>query len=60
MSDDILQRDHRSIRGKILYTSKKPDRMDQERGRENFSTSTYTATAHVPSPRIAKLTIDPA
>ena len=27
---------HKSIRGKILYTSKKPDRMDQERGREYF------------------------
>jgi hypothetical protein len=33
---DILQRDHRSIRGTIRYTSKKPDRMDQERGREYF------------------------
>ena len=36
MSDDILQRDHKSYRGKILYTSKKPERMDQERGREYF------------------------
>jgi len=27
---------HSTIRGKILYTSKKPDRMDQERGREYF------------------------
>ena len=33
---DILQRDHRSLRGTIRYTSKKPDRMDQERGREYF------------------------
>ncbi len=33
---DILQRDHRSIRGVIIYTSKKPERMDQERGREYF------------------------
>ena len=28
---------HSTIRGKILYTSKKPDRMDAERGREYFS-----------------------
>jgi hypothetical protein len=28
---------HRTIRGKILYTSKKPERMDQERGREYFT-----------------------
>jgi len=27
---------HKTLRGKILYTSKKPDRMDQERGREYF------------------------
>ena len=34
--NDILQRDHRSIRGTIRYTSKKPERMDEERGREYF------------------------
>ncbi len=28
---------HKTISGKILYTSKKPERMDQERGREYFS-----------------------
>ncbi len=28
---------HNSIRGSILYSSKKPERMDQERGREYFS-----------------------
>jgi hypothetical protein len=28
---------HRTIRGTILYTSKKPERMDQERGREYFT-----------------------
>ena len=28
---------HSTIRGKILYTSKKPDRMDEERGREYFT-----------------------
>ena len=28
---------HSTIRGKILYTSKRPDRMDEERGREYFS-----------------------
>jgi hypothetical protein len=27
---------HRTIRGTILYTSKKPERLDQERGREHF------------------------
>jgi len=36
MSSSILQRDHRNIRGTILYTSKKPERLDQERGREYF------------------------
>jgi hypothetical protein len=34
--NEILQRDHRSIRGTIRYTSKKPERMDEERGREYF------------------------
>ena len=33
---EILQRDHRSIRGTIQYTSNKPDRKGQERGREFF------------------------
>jgi hypothetical protein len=28
---------HKTIRGTILYTSKKPDRLDQERGREYFT-----------------------
>ena len=28
---------HSTIRGKILYTSKKPERMDEERGREFFT-----------------------
>ena len=28
---------YRTIRGKILYTSKKPERLDQERGREYFT-----------------------
>jgi DNA primase catalytic subunit len=28
---------HRSIRGRIRYTSKKPERMDHERGREWFA-----------------------
>ncbi|MDR7101187.1 hypothetical protein [Croceicoccus sp. BE223] len=30
---------HRSIRGQIRYTSKKPERLDQERGREWFAFS---------------------
>lgn len=40
--DDILQRDHRSVRGTIRYTSKKPDRMDQERGREYFMINVHS------------------
>jgi hypothetical protein len=32
----ILQRDHRSVRGMIRYTSNKPERQGQERGRESF------------------------
>jgi hypothetical protein len=32
----ILQRDHRILRGRIAYTSDKPDRKGQERGRETF------------------------
>lgn len=31
---------HRTIRGTIQYTSKKPERMDQERGREFFNITT--------------------
>lgn len=31
---------HKTIRGKILYTSKKPERMNEERGREYFSLTT--------------------
>lgn len=47
----ILQRDHRSVMGKVLYTSKKPERMNQERGREYFridvhADGTRTCTAH--------------
>jgi hypothetical protein len=36
MTSSILQRDHRSVRGTIRYTSSKPDRLGQERGREYF------------------------
>ena len=51
MSQPILQRDHRNVRGTVLYTSKKPERMNQERGREYFWISTHadgsrTCTAH--------------
>ena len=28
---------HRSVRGKILYTSKKPEIMDKQRGVETFA-----------------------
>ena len=34
---DYLQRDHKIIRGRIAYTSDKPDRKGQERGRETFT-----------------------
>jgi hypothetical protein len=33
---NILQRDHRSVRGTIAYTSNKPERLGRERGREYF------------------------
>jgi len=33
---------HRTLRGRILYTSKKPDRVGQERGRENFVITKHT------------------
>ena len=33
---------HRTIRGKILYTSKNPERMGQERGRESFIITVHT------------------
>ena len=51
MDKGILQRDHRNIRGKILYTSNKPDRLGQERGREYFVISVHgdgarTVSAH--------------
>lgn len=47
----ILQRDHRSVRGTIRYTSNKPDRLGQERGREYFMIDTHgdgsrSCTAH--------------
>ena len=47
----ILQRDHRSVMGKILYTSKKPERLNRERGREYFrmdvhADGTRSCTAH--------------
>ena len=41
MSDSILQRDHLNTRGKILYTSNKPERLGQERGREYFVISVH-------------------
>ena len=39
---EILQRDHRSIRGTIAYTSKKPGREGQERGREYFMINVHS------------------
>ncbi len=38
----ILQRDHKSVMGRIKYLSKKPDRMNQERGREYFRIDVHT------------------
>ena len=40
--NDILQRDHRSVRGTISYTSNKPEREGQERGREYFMINTHS------------------
>jgi hypothetical protein len=47
----ILQRDHHTVTGRIAYTSNKPDRAGQERGRESFridrhGDGTRTCTAH--------------
>ena len=33
---------HRTLRGKILYTSNKPERLGQERGRESFIITAHT------------------
>lgn len=38
----ILQRDHRTVRGVIRYTSNKPDRRGQERGREYFMINVHS------------------
>lgn len=51
MNESILQRDQRTYRGTILYTSQKPDRMGQERGRETFHVTVHsdgkrTCSAH--------------
>ena len=54
---------HRIIRGKILYTSRKPERMGEERGREDFTYTVHsdgkrTLTAHCeieePSPTVMR------
>ena len=34
-------RPHKTIRGKLLYTSKKPDREGIERGREHFAITVH-------------------
>ena len=39
---DILQVDHVNYHGRIAYLSKKPDRMDQERGRERFTITVHS------------------
>ncbi|MDX2144835.1 MAG: hypothetical protein SFV19_15880 [Rhodospirillaceae bacterium] len=38
---DYLQRDHKIIRGRVAYTSNKPDRLGQERGREVFAVTVH-------------------
>lgn len=54
---------HRTIKGRILYTSKKPERMDEERGREDFifvhhADGRRTLTAHCeidePNPNVVR------
>jgi hypothetical protein len=50
-TDSILQRDHSSVMGRIRYTSRKPERLGQERGREWFridvhGDGTRTCVAH--------------
>ena len=42
MTKDYHQRDHVTRSGRLLYTSKKPDRMDEERGRENWTMTRHT------------------
>ena len=37
----VTQIDHTVVRGVIAYTSKKPERMDQERGREFYTITKY-------------------
>jgi hypothetical protein len=42
MSNSILQRDQRAVRGTIAYTSNKPGREGQERGREYFHITVHS------------------
>ena len=42
MSTSILQRDQRAVRGTIAYTSNKPGREGQERGREYFHITVHS------------------
>lgn len=42
MTQTVSQRDHRSVRGTIAYTSLKPERLGQERGREYFMINTHS------------------
>ncbi|HKZ74776.1 MAG TPA: hypothetical protein VJ011_11970 [Steroidobacteraceae bacterium] len=51
MTEPVLQRDHTSTMGRILYTSRKPERLGEERGREWFridvhADGTRTCVAH--------------
>ena len=49
MNDSILQRDHKTVRGTIRYTSKKPERLDEIRGRERYEI--YCSMCHGTSGR---------
>ena len=42
MSTDVLQRDQKTVRGIIEYLSKKPERRNQNRGREYFAVNVHT------------------
>jgi len=41
MTEDVRQRDHKTYTGVIAYTSTKPERMNQDRGREIFTINVH-------------------
>lgn len=63
MSQSVIEPRHRTIRGQILYTSRKPGMMNAIRGREHFSWTLHedgcrTLTAHCelnePEPQVVR------